>query len=459
MESAAAVLGVVSSSAQRFAACFISEFDGHLDDRDVSVPNYKIFRHYPGVGSFALGWVINTYMTGFLVAAPMWRGRCGALHLRFPTSAEGKLCNLWIIGVHGAHGDLLLESLADVRYLVGCRPLGAKVFLCGDWNVDLLPAHAADPWCHLPGRLNHHYERRMQLESLLDVLGVSTVIPELAASVPGGPFSAACAGAPITRIPWGLATNSEWPSLLDFGAAVHGLVKSSTLHWKGVHSDHAIVEYQLVPSAVIRRQKKTRWICEDEEGCMNWLVDKSEELASCSTASDCAKLFLECQEEYRCTKTCAQRRRDRVPLQARDLFKRAAEQSSEVSRLVMLKKARAIIIEHRRKADAACCRDRISKGGVFTKTKKLHRVESLVLSDGVASTCVDDWELPVRSFFVCQWGCNRLQDRLNIVEFCEAVEHHPPSFSYDELLQSAEQLGKRRRCDAYGVLVAILFAS
>ena len=129
-ESATAFLGIIDSRVVGFTACFLSEFDGHLDDRNVSVLNYKVFRHYPGVGSFALGWVVSGMFGRFIVGQPVWRGRCGALHLRFPTGAAGQMCNLWLVGVHGAHGDLLLDSLADVRFVAGCRPRGAKIFLC-----------------------------------------------------------------------------------------------------------------------------------------------------------------------------------------------------------------------------------------------------------------------------------------------------------------------------------------
>ena len=67
---------------------------------------------------------------------------------------------------------------------------------------------------------------------------------------------------------------------------------------------------------------------------------------TCEDADDCAKLLVKCQDEFECKKSCAQRRRDRVPFQARELFKQAAAQPTDGARLLLLRKAKQIIIEH-----------------------------------------------------------------------------------------------------------------
>ena len=73
-------------------------------------------------------------------------GRCVAVHLFHRAEGDtGATMNMFIIGVHNAHGDLQLDALNDVASLARRRPWGSKLFICGDLNCDQLPDHAADP--------------------------------------------------------------------------------------------------------------------------------------------------------------------------------------------------------------------------------------------------------------------------------------------------------------------------
>ena len=70
-----------------------------------------------------------------------------AIHLFHRTERDvGASINLFITGVHNAHGELQLDVFNDVALLARRRPWGSKLFIFGDFNCDQLPDHAADPW-------------------------------------------------------------------------------------------------------------------------------------------------------------------------------------------------------------------------------------------------------------------------------------------------------------------------
>ena len=125
-----------------------------------------------------------------------WRGRCGAIHLlQRPTSLISGF-NIYTLGVHGAHDELLIDTLSDLSYLIRRRPFGSKLVIAGDWNVDLLPSLSVDPWTGVDGRDEHHADRRALLEAFADSLRLKTLTPTQTNSVPGGPFSEHCLLAP-----------------------------------------------------------------------------------------------------------------------------------------------------------------------------------------------------------------------------------------------------------------------
>ena len=51
-------------------------------------------------------------------------------------SCATQLVNLFLIGIHNAHGEAQLESLTDFAWMVRRRPWASNVVAVGDWNVD-----------------------------------------------------------------------------------------------------------------------------------------------------------------------------------------------------------------------------------------------------------------------------------------------------------------------------------
>ena len=121
-----AVLGLVTRSVPMWATLFMSEFDGFHDDRAALLCKHKCVRHYPGVGSCAMMLVVNKSMQNF-VKSIRWRGRCGAVHLYQAVSPTLQGFNIFCVGVHGGHGDLFSDTLADLADLLNFNRCLAKL--------------------------------------------------------------------------------------------------------------------------------------------------------------------------------------------------------------------------------------------------------------------------------------------------------------------------------------------
>ena len=89
-----------------------------------------------------------------------WLGRAGSILLAPPRRSRHMLTSLYAVGVHGAHGDSLLESLTNVVALIRRKPRQAELIVLGDFNIDLLPSLEADPWRGVPQRSEFHQDRR-----------------------------------------------------------------------------------------------------------------------------------------------------------------------------------------------------------------------------------------------------------------------------------------------------------
>ena len=112
-------------------------------------------------------------------------------------------------------------------WLVKQRPYRSKVLAVGDWNIDQLPTLDNDPFADRPSREWHHWEGRSRLDSCAGQFRLQILLPEMVASVPGGPLAALA----ISCIPVGEQATIQTPSLLDYTLASEVVVKSSKLHW------------------------------------------------------------------------------------------------------------------------------------------------------------------------------------------------------------------------------------
>ena len=203
----------------------ISECDGHLGQAEpLELDGHLVLRHYPGPGSIAFMVIINKKYRSLLRDVKM-RNRC--CRIQFQNKHYG--FSQVFIGCHLAHGDRLAHSLIDAAYLTRTAIRLAPVVLCGDLNVDMLPALSHDPFCADLGRSKHHACERAALAHFSDPLGFEVIIPSMIGS-PGGSseFLEACMAAPISRVP--LGDERGRPSLLDYSLG-KGCKPTSVLIW------------------------------------------------------------------------------------------------------------------------------------------------------------------------------------------------------------------------------------
>ena len=311
-----AVLGLATVNAPWWSAIFISEADAFQDDRNGHEGVHNVYRHYPGIGSWAMAFVIRSGM-GKYVRSCMWRGRCGAIHFCYRGEADLLSMNIYIIGVHGAHGDLLADTFADLSFLMHQRPYGSKVAIVGDFNIDMLPTLLNDPWAGDDNREGHHADRRMLLDVFMDHFRLELQLPTYVDWLLGAPFADKCFGVPITRIPVGAATLTCKPSLLSYCVASHGLVEDVRAYWEGVPADHALMVTDCTPVYVKHEAAKTRWKCIDTCACIEWITKHCPE----SFADvDCFHAFLlGIQHIWGDRRSCKERRAERVPGGLREL--------------------------------------------------------------------------------------------------------------------------------------------
>ena len=329
-EAQDAVLETIADVLPHWSVVFLSEVDAVRHDLP---PNdyftHPSFRHWPGEGSFAMMFIVRRCYRPF-IRSMKWRGRCGALHIFCKTPEADTQNSVYILGVHSHHGDLQVDTLADVAYLLQHRPWGSKVLVAGDWNVDQLPACAADPYSERPRREEHHQAERVLVQTLADRFRLSFMLPEMVCSTPGGPFGEGCGLAPISRIPTGECTTYCLPSLLDYGLSSKGFAKDCKLHWEGTPADHACITFVLDPIAKLCRGTKTSWKCTDENECITWIChnapDKFEDVRSFHS------FLLRMQAEWADTRTCKERREQRLPASLRTLYNLVANANSEQER-------------------------------------------------------------------------------------------------------------------------------
>jgi len=407
-EGQCSIIDAVAEVLPKWGLIFLSEVDGF---RQNHIPNfvspYTSFRHWPGEGSFAMKFVIRHPIRKF-VRKVTWRGRCGAVHLWRRDSINNIHLNVFVIGVHISHGDAQIDALNDLAHLLKHRPWASKVLIVGDWNIDQLPTTALDPYSHLPWRDLHHAVERLRLDALAERFHLDVNIPSRVCSAPGGPFNTDCWYAPISRIPVGDSCANSYPSLLDYALSSPGLVQDSTLHWHGMPADHAMNAVVINSKMAFHRPGKTNWKCRDEHGCMLWIRNHAPQ--HFDDLFDFHAFLIRLQTAWADEQTCRDRRHERIPPKIRDLYDKISNCTLEADRRRLQKVAWNLGMQWFSDHRSRILCEKVRKGGVFNKSKKLHKIESIVLSDlhagrsGEHSHDEQEWCAELGNQFRNKWG-------------------------------------------------------
>ena len=387
---------------------YVPEYDGSGEAVAEQGWEFLALRHWPGEGSRSMAFLVRRTLMR-QVRWRCWRGRCGALFLE---GADG--ASLFVVGFHGAHGDMAAQGLADLREILACRPHGSQFIVIGDFNIDLLPVSAVDAWSDRDGRASKHREERVLLESLREHLHATVSTAEFAMGAPLTIWAQEVLETVATRIGMQPGPFEDIPSILDY--TLHSadlMIERLFVSWDLCVADHAAVIVELPMAATqLSEKKKHTWQPDD------WLA------AECSAAeldveawagADVMESWRQwsfwtavVQDLHQQQHTVKERKRQRIPFQARELL-RQSNRAAELGELRLAKqlkdKAWQLVWQRREEERLRKLRASLKRGGVLHKDCGLKKIEAVTMdNENDKEVEVRRWLPLVRGFFEKQWG-------------------------------------------------------
>lgn len=374
-----------------------------------------------------------------------WHGRAGALELRGDDDNTPISC----IGAHCAHGDELTVSLSDISFLVGSRPLHAIPLLLGDWNIDLAPT-LDNSEAAIQAQLHAHADRRALLSSFAEALALEVKIPEFVHGSPGGPWAEACLLAPLSRIPLGDAALSHTPSLLDFPVVHHSFAHAVVeLDWDVAPADHALLRVLLPVRPRCPRNPPRVWRERHDEAlseavlCINDFGHASAELLTRRLAA--------ALRDAESPGSAADRRRARVPAQARQLYSQAATELDPARHAQLRRQAWAVIRRSWLARLGDSQRAKLLAGRALCKSTKLKNITAIRPAPGQPPrTDAATWRSPVERHFAATWHAD-FRSNLPLVPWRLAHDGLRCAFSADDLAEAFTKLHRPQLRDSFGV--------
>ena len=243
------------------------------------------------------------------------------MHIYNPSVRSPSLsaCDIIAVGMHGSHGDELGTSLfvdsGVVNTLKRRRGFRAEIIILGDFNVDMLPYQACDPFV---GWARHEdVSRVLLLRAWADQHNICVFEePSHIVGMPGGTWSTFCIAAPISRVPLGL--QDGLPSLLDFVCCKPDVLDSSFITWNVHESDHALLCVVVESDFHATSRRKRMWYATNENMCIDTLHRFN--FGSLNSISDLEERLSEVQGPFECPKSCSTRRWERMPIDLRTLY-------------------------------------------------------------------------------------------------------------------------------------------
>ena len=393
---------------------FCSEADAFgTKHRRMHVQGYQAWRKWPGQGSRAMLLLVKNTVV-HLVQWRKWRGRCGAVLF----GCEGRE-RLFVIFLHGAHGAIALqETFSDVVALWRRCPRGARVFIAGDWNVDLLPEYECDPYSALESRALRHAEERRLLRAMLQAVRCSVVDLAGVRGSPGGHFSEIALQAPITRIPTqGLATLLR-PSLLDYCAVSEGFEVHVEACWNLAVADHAALVGELTCDLQERHYVWRVWQPEDGIDCLAVMHVEAREVEA--NFESMAGAVLKFQKVTQTQQSAKIRKEERLPLQARTFLRRAAGAEDPTDKAAYKKTAWGLLRAHVKEKQALKLTSKVQKGGCIRKICGLKQIKALQVSEDRTEREPTGMSRMICKWLEAKWQCHNLARREEVMNFLHA---------------------------------------
>ena len=315
--------------------------------------------------------------------------------------------------------------------------------MLGDWNVDLLPSLATDPWAGTPDRMAKHRGRRELLHSLASALRVDVKVP-LLQSTAGGPYSSQCKQSPITHLPIG--EQSALPSTLDYALATPHLELQVLGHWAGAPADHCILQVIVQTSWMQKPRPKSHWNCANTRDALRTARTLMADVHSPQQLLCAARKL---QEMHSDNRTCKQKRHDRVPPQARELFKLSAQTDDESQRQALDLQGARVLRSHLEAVAALNIFDRVRTGRAPQTSSGLKSIETLkLIGTNEEFQCTIDhsiWAREIGDYFSCKW---KAKEGHNLQSLLIAGEGQTLGLRGTDMLDLFSSIKNQRKMDA-----------
>ena len=458
-EGIQSIVDIVGAIDSQWDVLFISECDFYstevLDNEheiaEVLAP-HRTWRHWPGSGSRSLRFILHSKMVSHLNDMT-WCGRVGLLSL-YPHDSLQTSCGAAIMGVHGAHGDAILDTFNDASTLRQLVPAASKVICLGDMNVDMLPSFEQDPWADKPNRALHHCERRALLYSWADSQNILPIMPLPSESIAHGRFELDCLLAPISRLP--PDSSEDTPSLLDYCVASANFVKTSQLSWHSKFSDHAVLCTVVNYASSRPRFAKTHWLCTSPDSCLDFLRSRFPFVPSEKECENMRSMLCDARDRFQNRASAAMRRQLRMPFRLRCLYSELRRCLPDV-RSTLQKQIwtlRKSWVHARRSADA---RRQTAAGKTLRKSKKLARLTSIVCADGSRVIAPATMVETAADRFTSAWGGGDFHRREVLADWLIARNGQLPDIPIDIFEAAFARMRRWTRLDPDGLCPHLLY--
>ena len=445
-----ACLDIISESFPQWHIAFISEVDSVASTtHSVEVEGFRVYRHWPGEGSFAMAFVVRESVALSLAPRFAKLNRSCLLELSRGFSYGQSLS---VLGVHGPHEELY-DFVADITSLISTRASRGSILGVGDWNVDFAPTFETYPFADSP---DHHVFRRADLQDFASESGFSFVFPEIVDCLPDTKWSQFCVNFPFTRTPQGEQIGH--PSVLDFGLVSEGLSVTASGSWRRVPSDHAIIKYDVRVNFRCIVRKRSHWFCSDREGALefakaNWPILPLQTADSSERFVDFLHLI---RDRFMDRSTAKARREQRFPFALRLAYFRLKKAVGPLQDHLR-KKCFELRVQWVKDLRLAAAKRNLDAGKVFAKSRRLHCLHGLKQNDR-RSSVKDDFLIAdsLASYFGAKFGASDLHRLELVADYTRRAEGDPPPFDEIECENALDRLRAQHKLDRTGVCVDLL---
>ena len=165
--------------------------------------------------------------------------------------------------------------------------------------------------------------------------------------------------------------------------------------------------------------------------------------------------LLQVQSECADSRSCQQKRYDRMPQELRDVYSRLAIETDEYQIVALRAEVWKLRKEWVAHARVQTLTEKVKNGSVLHRSKKLHTISSFVVH-GQRTVDQDVWKTELKNYFDKKCGVFDFQMRCNVVDFLAKSEGMSINITIDHVAASFRRLRRKSSLDLHGVCVRAL---